>query len=219
MEILAWPFSDALKSNKQCDTWLPGAGQTSESATYCVSLLKQCASNYRAPEARVCIWQQSCAVGGAHTWGLKSHVREFKITAGDSALAWQKVPLGIEHRFSLDKRKSEVSTKRKWCFVATSVKRNWRMYVFVTQRFLNSVLSWCDVTEFSKSHLLHTGRLLADQLSVVPKITTACIVGAELSTREGNSCILVQITCLFGYPIITRPYYLMWTFISVSACV
>lgn len=39
MEVLAKPFSDALKSNKQCDTWLPGAGQTSESGTYCVSLL------------------------------------------------------------------------------------------------------------------------------------------------------------------------------------
>lgn len=38
--------------------------------------------------------------------------------------------------------------------------------------------------EFCKSHLLHTGRLVADQLSVAPKITMSCIAGAELSTPE-----------------------------------
>lgn len=38
---------------------------SSESVAYCVSLrLRQCANNYREPEACVCIWRTSCAVGG-----------------------------------------------------------------------------------------------------------------------------------------------------------
>lgn len=117
MEVLARPFSDALKNNKQCDTWLPGTGQTSESGTYCVSLLKQCASNYRVPEACVCIWQQSCAAGGAHTLDLKSHVREFKITAGDGALAWQESTFGLRTQVfvRLEKKGSEYKEEMVFC--------------------------------------------------------------------------------------------------------
>lgn len=38
---------------------------SSESVACCVSLrLRQCANNYREPEACVCIWRTSCAVGG-----------------------------------------------------------------------------------------------------------------------------------------------------------
>lgn len=133
-----------LKSNKQCDTWLSGTGQTSESGTYCVSLLKQCASNYRAPEACVCIWQQSCAAGGAHTWGLKSHVREFKITAGDGALAWQKSTFELRTQVFIRLENKGSEYKEEMVFCGYISKRNWSMYVFVTQRFLNSVLSWCE---------------------------------------------------------------------------
>lgn len=76
-------------------------GQTSESGTYCVSPLRQCASNYRAPEARVCIWTQSCAAGGKRAWCLKTHVREFKMTAGGGALAWRKGIVGLKTQVSV----------------------------------------------------------------------------------------------------------------------
>lgn len=39
--------------------------RSSESVTRCISpRLRQCANNYREPEACVCIWRRNCAVGG-----------------------------------------------------------------------------------------------------------------------------------------------------------
>lgn len=62
-------------------------GQTPQTLLHIVSLLRQCASNYRVPQARVCNWQHSCAAGGTGARRLKIHVRQFNITPGGATLS------------------------------------------------------------------------------------------------------------------------------------
>lgn len=101
--------------------------------------------------------------GGVHTWGLKSHVREFKSTAGDGALAWQKLTFGLRTRvfIRLEKKGSEYEEEMVFCgYISEKKLRHVRfchtkMFVF---RFKLMRKRGCIVTGFSESHLLHTGR-------------------------------------------------------------
>lgn len=119
----------------------------------------------------------------------------------------QKSTFGLRTQvfISLEKKGSEHEEEMVFCgfYISKKKLRHIRFSHVKIFEFRFKLKGKCGfiLTEFSKSHLLHRGRLVADQLSEAPKITTACIVGAELSRVKqlysGANYVSVQL--LYNY--------------------